>query len=116
MSLAQYDLGMSYLEGRELPKSDVLANKWFGQAARGNVTQATHELARSYYAGRGIARSYPKAANLFASAAHDGHREAQLSYAYMLESGLGAPKNIAEARLWYRRGAEHTMGTGKSAE
>jgi uncharacterized protein len=106
ISFAQYEMGLSYLHGREVPQNETRANRWFARAARDNHVEAQFELAQSYHRGRGVALSYAKAANLFGSAAHAGHAVSQISYAKMLQAGLGIEKNLSEACRWYQAAAE----------
>ena len=48
-----------------------------------------------------------EALRLFERAGHHGHVEAQFQAGEMYASGLGAPQNIAQARIWWQRAAEN---------
>ena len=51
---AQYNYGICYQQGVEVPKSDCIANTWFLKSARQGRKDAQFKVAYSYETGRGV--------------------------------------------------------------
>src|SRR5438045_9747818 len=51
---AQYNYGVSYQQGIEVPQNDSVANAWFIKSARQGWKDAQFKIAYSYATGRGV--------------------------------------------------------------
>jgi len=72
---AQYELGVSYEDGRGVPQDDAEAVRWYRLAAEQGHAWAQYELAVNYEDGRGVPQDdllAHKWANLSASRMGDG--------------------------------------------
>jgi uncharacterized protein len=59
--IAQYNLGLLYLDGHGVPQSPLEAANWFRRAAEQDNTQAQHNLGALYGSGQGVKRDYVQA-------------------------------------------------------
>jgi TPR repeat protein len=59
--VAQYNLGLLYLDGHGVPQSPVEAANWFRRAAEQDNAQAQHNLGAMYGSGQGVKRDYVQA-------------------------------------------------------
>jgi TPR repeat protein len=60
-AVAQYNLGLLYLDGHGVPQSTVEAANWFRRAAEQDYTQAQHNLGAMYGSGQGVKRDFVQA-------------------------------------------------------
>jgi hypothetical protein len=56
--LAQYTLGVMYVQGQGVPRDYHAAVKWFGRAAGQGVPQAQFELGKLYLRGLGVPQNF----------------------------------------------------------
>jgi uncharacterized protein len=59
--IAQYNLGLLYLDGHGVPQSSAEAVNWFRRAAEQDYTQAQHNLGAMYGSGQGVKRDFVQA-------------------------------------------------------
>jgi TPR repeat protein len=59
--IAQYNLGLLYLDGHGVPQSSAEAANWFRRAAEQDYTEAQHNLGAMYGSGQGVKRDYVQA-------------------------------------------------------
>ena len=59
--VAQYNMGLLYLDGQGVPQSPAEAANWFRRAAEQDYTQAQHNLGAMYGSGQGVKRDYVQA-------------------------------------------------------
>jgi uncharacterized protein len=59
--VAQYNLGLLYLDGHGVPQSTVEASNWFRRAAEQDYTQAQHNLGAMYASGQGVKKDFLQA-------------------------------------------------------
>lgn len=59
--IAQYNLGLLYLDGHGVPQSPAEAANWFRRAAEQDYTAAQHNLGAMYGSGQGVKRDYIQA-------------------------------------------------------
>ena len=60
-AVAQYNLGLLYLDGHGVPQSLMEAVNWFRRAAEQDYTLAQHNLGAMYASGQGVKRDYVQA-------------------------------------------------------
>jgi uncharacterized protein len=59
--IAQFNLGLLYLDGHGVPQSYMEAANWFRRAAEQDYPQAQHNLGAMYGSGQGVKRDYVQA-------------------------------------------------------
>jgi TPR repeat protein len=59
--IAQFNLGLLYLDGHGVPQSVAEAANWFRRAAEQDYTEAQHNLGAMYGSGQGVKRDYVQA-------------------------------------------------------
>ncbi len=59
--IAQFNLGLLYLDGHGVPQSPAEAANWFRRAAEQDYTEAQHNLGAMYGSGQGVKRDYVQA-------------------------------------------------------
>jgi uncharacterized protein len=60
-AVAQFNLGLLYLDGHGVPQSSEEASNWFRRAAEQDYVQAQHNLGAMYGSGQGVKRDYVQA-------------------------------------------------------
>ncbi len=60
-AIAQFNLGLLYLDGHGVPQSYMEAANWFRRAAEQDYPQAQHNLGAMYGSGQGVKRDYVQA-------------------------------------------------------
>ena len=109
---AQFELGGMYCQGVRLEQDDVLAVKWYREAAGQEHAGALLSLGLMYKSGRGVAQSHEdalhwqlKALELYENAAKQGDAQAQFALGRMYENAWGVQRNNKTAVEWYRKAA-----------
>jgi TPR repeat protein len=59
--IAQFNLGLLYLDGHGVPQSSAEAVTWFRRAAEQDYTMAQHNLGAMYGSGQGVKRDFVQA-------------------------------------------------------
>lgn len=72
--LAQYWMGIMYLQGQGVEQSYEEAAKWLRKASEKSVPQAQHKLANLYMKGLGVPRDYEYAYAWYRTAAASEHK------------------------------------------
>ena len=92
---------------REQDKLDQMRQaKAQAQAAPKVDPGALFQRARRCYLGEGVPEDHKQAFALFMQAAQAGHAPSQNNVGVMLGEGIGATKNLAQAREWLRRASQ----------
>ncbi|TCV89006.1 tetratricopeptide repeat protein [Sulfurirhabdus autotrophica] len=81
---AQFNLGVLYFEGKDVPQNYLEAAKWYGRAADQGDKQAQFNLGLMCYRGIGIPQNYLYAYELFTLAAEKGEERAKQGMAAIL--------------------------------
>ncbi|PWZ00162.1 HCP-like protein [Testicularia cyperi] len=105
-----YKLGVNYEYGRMgCPQDGGLSIHMYNIAAQQNHKEACFALTAWYLVGApGILPQSDTEAYLWAKkAAEQGLAKAEYAVGYFTEMGIGTVKDIAEAKAWYRRAADH---------
>ena len=103
---AQYNLGVSYLNGEGVPRDEAEAIWWIRNSAQRSYAPAQYLLATLYQEGRGVEQSYDEAVFWFRTAASREHGGAQYRLSQMYADGIGVRKNLQRAAFWRRRFVE----------
>lgn len=105
-SLAEFMLGLLYMEGNGVPKDDARAFAWCRKSADQGYAPAEHAVGLLYSAGQGVAHNEAEAAAWFRKAAEQGVAGAQAELGGRYATGNGVPKDSAQAASWYRKAAD----------
>lgn len=103
---AQYELGISYLNGKDVVKNEIEAVKWFRKAAERGHAKAQCRLGTCYRFGEGVLEDRAEAAKWFRKAAEQGDKRAQFYLAMRYKDGDGVVQDQVEAAKWFRKAAE----------
>ncbi len=104
-ALAQYYLGMMYLNGQGVDQSYKNAGKWFLKAAEQGIPQAQYKLGMLYFKGQGMPLDFVRAYAWFSAGAAHKHRlsiealpkaKAELSAAELKDANQLAAKYIKD--------------------
>ncbi len=60
-AVAQYNMGLLYIDGKGVPQNPAEAVNWFRRAAEQDYAQAQHNLGAMYGSGQGVKRDYVQA-------------------------------------------------------
>jgi uncharacterized protein len=94
---AQYELGLMYTYGGDVPKDYAEAAEWFAKASASKHIGATRELGVLYLLGEGVDADMSKAYSLLSEAAKSMDPRAMYHLGLMYEKGKGVPRNLYEA-------------------
>lgn len=112
---ARFDLGTSFERGDGKPKDAAEAAYWYALAAGDGWAAAFTNLGTLY--ARGV-RGKPDtefAELLWKAAAARDDATAMYNLGAMYERGIGVPADVAAAKRWYARGAEHKHAASAEA-
>jgi localization factor PodJL len=103
---AQYELAMRLFEGREAPKDQLAAARWFERAALLGFAPAQYRVGSMYEKGIGVTRDLAVAKRWYLKAAQAGNARAAHNLAVMSADPGGGEPNYPEAAKWFRRAGE----------
>lgn len=110
---AQYDLGVAFHRGEELPQDLVKAATMWRMAADKGVVAAFNNLGHQSYYGRGIKLDRAEGVRLWRHAAEKGFPESQVHLSIAYSDGRYLPRDYVEAYAWAKTGrhsAEQIIG------
>jgi len=97
---AQYNYGICYQQGIEVPKSDSIANTWFLKAAKQGSKDAQFKMAFSYATGRGVIQNDSQAFYWSLKCAEQNDAECMFNVVNCYMEGHGTEKNIDSMLIW----------------
>lgn len=100
---AQYNYGICFQQGIEVPKSDSIANIWFLKAANQGWKDAQFKMAYSYATGRGVTKDDKQAFNWSVKCAEQQDVECMFNVVTCYMDGRGTLKNIDSMLVWATR-------------
>lgn len=103
---AQFNLGMIYYCGVEMPRDFAEVVNWWRKSAEQGHADAQFGLGCTYKDGTGVQRDYLKSLHWFRLSAAQGNSHAQFNLGIAYWYGQGVPKDTIEAVKWYRKAAE----------
>lgn len=106
---AAYQLAMLFSAGKEIPKDDLLAQKFYSMALVEFISidhvqpdaGMERRIAQMFYSGNGTAQNYAAAAQWFSMSAERGDPYSQFQLARMIQKGEGIPVDVLKAQLIY---------------
>jgi TPR repeat protein len=110
---AQYNLGLAYAGGKEVPRDYKQAVKWVRLAAEQGHAKAQYGLGNAYYKGQTVPQDYKEAVKWFRLAAEQGDATAQYNMGFCYANGTGVPQDNVQAYVWYNVAA--TQGNKDAA-
>jgi TPR repeat protein len=102
---AQFELGLQFLTGANLPQNQEEGVKWLEKAANQGHLKAQHVYGSLFEDGLGVEQDSAKAAEWYLKAAEGGLAMAQHAIAVAYEIGRGVEKDTAKAAQWFQRAA-----------
>lgn len=100
---AQYNFGVCYQQGIEVPLSDSLANDWFLKSAKQGWKDAQYKVAYSYARGRGWEKNDKQAFFWSLRCAEQEDPECMFNVANCYFVGEGTDKNLDSMLAWTMR-------------
>lgn len=100
---AQYNYGLSFQQGLEVPKSDSAANVWFLKAANQGWKDAQYKMAYSYATGRGVTRDDKQAFLWSLKCAEQNDVECMYNVVSCYMEGRGTQKSTDSMLAWATR-------------
>jgi hypothetical protein len=107
---AQHNLGITYYNGKHLPKDNEQAAFWYRKAAEQWDIPSMHFLADLLAGGHGIEPDYSEAIRLYKLVADAGHTYsamAEYRLGEMYAEGKGTTRDYLEANKWWKESARH---------
>lgn len=105
-SLALFEIGARYTDGRGVKIDLAEAAKWYKLSADRGLAPAEYRLANFYEKGTGVTRDVEKAKTLYKSAAEKGNASAMHNLAVLYATGVGGTPDFSEAARWFKQAAE----------
>jgi TPR repeat protein len=91
----QYELGLKYERGNEIPQDFQKAAEWYREAAEQGNSSAQYNLAGLYRDGKGVEQNDAMAVACYSAAAEQWNAEAQHELGMMYANGRGVSSDIA---------------------
>lgn len=98
---AQFDVGVMYETGRDLPQDYGKAASCYRMAAAQGHADAQNNLGWLYENGKGVSLDYGEATSWYREAAAQGHADAQFNLGVMYYSGRGIARDLVQAHMWF---------------
>ena len=108
--MAQFNLGLAYVNGRGVPKDYRQAAAWYRKAADQEYADAQDSLGFMYANGEGVPQDDRQAAAWYRKAADQGHAGAQLSLGFSYWTGRGVPRDDVLAYMWFNLAVSRSSG------
>ena len=106
VAFAQFDLGLIYYYGQNVPQSYVEAAKWMRKAADLGDARSQVVVGGLYFNGDGLPQNYGEAMKWYRKAADQGNAAGLSKVGYLYYFGQGVPRNYGEAMKWCRKAAD----------
>ncbi len=106
-SVAEYEVGMRYAEGRGVAANPAEAARWLERAAKQSLALAQFRLASLYEKGIGVKKDAEAARRLYKAAAEQGNAKAMHNLAVLYAEGAAVKPDYRTAAQWFRLAADH---------
>ncbi len=112
----RFNRGVAFDKGTGQSKDAAEAAYWYALAASDGWPGAYTNLGMLYALGQGVRQDLQAARRLWLTAAALGDGIAMFNLGALAETGFGGqPADLAEAKRWYSRGAEHRHAESAAA-
>jgi TPR repeat protein len=98
---AEYNLGLMFSRGKEVPRDDKKAVKWYRLAAEQGLAQSQTNLGLMFGKGQGVEQDYKEAVKWYRLSAEQRITGAQSNLGLMYEKGQGVEQDYVEAHKWF---------------
>jgi hypothetical protein len=116
-TVARYDLGVLYDNGRGVAQDHAEAARWYRVAAEAGHAAAQNNLASLYRNGQGVPQDFAEAVKWYRRAADQGSAMAQNNLGVMYRDGLAVAKDDVRAHMWFNlSAAKGNQGAAKSRD
>ena len=105
-SKAQHDLGILYLEGKDISKDERKAFQWFEKSAKNKYGKAQYQVSFMYAEGIGVGKDLRKALEWIKKSAQQGYPLAQYDLGLMYGKGLEVGKDFRKMFEWMKKSAQ----------
>ena len=112
-AVAEHELGLRYLLGKNFPADTQKAAFWIRKAADQNLLPARYNLGILLNNGWGLAWNPFEAYKHFQASARQGLPEAEYVYGLLLTDNLIVPRNYEEAYRWIKTAADSGYGPAR---
>jgi len=98
---AQFDVGVAYELGRDLPQDYRKAASCYRMAAKQGYADAQNNLGWLYENGKGVPQNYGEAVSWYREAAAQGNADAQFNLGVLYYDGRGVMRDMVQAHMWF---------------
>ena len=105
---AQYNLGLMYYSGDDVPQDYEKAFELFTKSAEQGHAEAQYNLGRMYDNEEGVLQDYKQAVHWYTKSAVQGYAEAQYNLGLMYDDGEGVLQDYKQAVHWYTKSAKQS--------
>jgi TPR repeat protein len=115
--MAQYNLGVEFFRGSELPQDYAKAASLWRKASDTGGIEASNNLGfLKYYGLPGVERDYAEGIRLWRFAAERGHAEAQVHMGQAYSDGRFLKNDFIEAYAWAKAGKHYSSKMSEKLE
>jgi AcrR family transcriptional regulator len=98
-------LGVKYLDGNGVTRSEQDAARWLERAAKAGEPVAQYRLGTLYQRGAGVVQDETQALHWYEAAADQGNRKAMHNLGVFYAEGRGTTQDYEKAASWFLRAA-----------
>lgn len=98
---AQFDVGVMYESGRDLPQDYQKAASCYRMAAEQGHADAQNNLGWLYENGKGVPQDYSEAVSWYREAAAQGNADAQFNLGVLYYNGRGVVRDLVQSHMWF---------------
>jgi hypothetical protein len=98
-------LGVKYLDGNGVSRSEQDAARWLERAAKAGEPVAQYRLGTLYQRGAGVVQDETQALHWYEAAANQGNRKAMHNLGVFYAEGRGTTQDYEKAASWFLRAA-----------
>jgi AcrR family transcriptional regulator len=98
-------LGVKYLDGDGVSRSEQDAARWLDRAAKSGEPVAEYRLGTLYQRGAGVVQDEAQALRWYEAAANQGNRKAMHNLGVFYAEGRGTTQDYEKAASWFLRAA-----------
>lgn len=102
----QYDLGISYLEGKKIPQDMKQAFYWINKSANQGFSGSQNMMSWFYRTGTVVEKDDKKAFEWAVKAAESGSRKSLNNVGFYYQQGIGVERDLKKGLEYYLKAAE----------
>ncbi len=104
--VAQYDVGVNYVNGWGVEKDAKKAYEWWTKSAAEGYPSAEAAIGKCYFNGWGVKKNYEEACKWWKKAAEANDLDGMIALAYSYFSGTGVAKDDEKGLEWAQKAAD----------